>query len=306
MGGGGGGRYTRPSSDYIDRKIALAQERERQQLDGDVNELLQKLLAQFNARDRDIIRSRIESVGEILGDTAQMETILLGGSAAKHTDVNGISDVDALVILDRADLVGKEPQFVLDSFHEALDVKLPRNEVQSVRKGTLAVTVTYRDGTEVQLLPALRSKSTVSIASSDGKSWSDTKPDVFRRELTNANQRLNQALVPAVKLVKSIVSDLPKQKQLTGYHIETLAVDAARGYRGANTPKALLLHVLGHSAQRVLEPIADVTGQSRSVDLYLGRANSLERRNVSQALLGMKRRLEAATSVSQWRTVLGE
>jgi hypothetical protein len=236
----------------------------------------------------------------------KIEAILLGGSVAKHTDVDGISDVDALAILDRKDLAGQDPHAVLDSFYNMLDVNLPRNEVDSVRKGRLAVTVTYRDGSEIQLLPALRSKHTISIASADGKKWSDTKPEAFKQELTNANQRLNQALVPAIKLLKSVVSDFPQQKQLTGYHIETLAVDAAKDYRGPKTQKALLLHLLGHTANRVLNPITDVTGQSRTVDSYLGKANSPKRRNVSQSLSGMKRRLEAASSVSQWQNIFEE
>ena len=106
------------------------------------------------------------------------------------------------------------------------------------------------------------------------------------------------------KLMKSVVSTFPDQKQLTGYHIEAMALNAAKGYQGRKTPKAFLLHLLGHAADRVLRPMADVTGQSRNVDAYLGKANSAERRNISQVLTGMKRRLEAATTVSQWRTVL--
>jgi hypothetical protein len=306
MGGGGGGRYIRPSSDQIERKIEKAREEERQRFETDLNEFIKILLARYNDRDREATRDHIESIAKILGDTAEIETILLGGSVAKHTEVDGISDVDALVILDRSDLAGKDPNTVLNSFFDTLDVNLPRSEVESVRKGRLAVTVRYRDGCELQLLPALRSKGTISIASSSGKRWSDTKPESFKRQLTNANQRLNQALVPAIKLVKSIISDLPQQKQLTGYHIEALAVDAAKGYKGPETHKALLLHLLGHAADRILKPISDVTGQSGDIDSYLGKANSLERRNISQALAGMKRRLESATSVNQWRTVFEE
>jgi Second Messenger Oligonucleotide or Dinucleotide Synthetase domain len=303
MGGGGGGRYTGPTSDALRRMIDQAKERERQRLDTDVNDLLQKLLAHFNDRDTEVISDRLVSIGEMLSDVAEIETFLLGGSVGKHTAVNGISDVDALVILGRPDLAGKSPQFVLNSFHKQLNQSLPRSEVKSVEKGRLAVTVTYHDGTEIQLLPALRSGQTISIASADGKNWIDTKPKVFQRELTRANRQLNQALIPTIKLLKSIVSDFPKQKQLTGYHIEAMALDAARDYQGPKTSKWLLLHLLGYAADRVLKPMADITGQSRNVDSYLGKANSVERRNISQALAGMKRRLEAATTVSQWRAV---
>jgi hypothetical protein len=303
MAGGGGGRYTGPTSDAMQRMIDLAKERERQRLDADVNELLQKLLARFNDRDTEAISEHRAFIGETLSDVAEIEAVLLGGSVGKHTAVDGISDVDALVILDRADLVGKSAQSMLDSFQKILNQSLPRSEVKSIEKGRLAVTVTYHEGPEIQLLPALRSRQTISIASADGKGWIDTNPKVFQREFTRANRQLNQSLAPAIKLMKSIASDFPKQKQLTGYHIEAIALDAAKDYQGAKTPRAFLLHLLGHAADRVLKPIADVTGQSRHVDSYLGKANSIERRNISQALAGMKRRLEAATTVSQWRAV---
>jgi predicted nucleotidyltransferase len=306
MGGSGGGRYRGPSTQDLQRKIEQAQEQERQRLDGDVNEMLQKLLASFNDRDIETTERRLSEIRNILGETVEVDNILLGGSVAKHTDVNGISDVDALVILNREDLGGEPAQTLLDVFYEMLDQSLPRDEVAMVNKGRLAVTVKYRDSSEIQLLPALRSGQTISIAAADGKGWNDTQPKVFQRELTKANDRLNKGLVPAIKLMKSIVSDFPTQKQLTGYHIEAMALETASGYRGPNTPKRLLIHLLDHAADRVLRPIVDSTGQSRTIDSYLGKADSIERRNISQALEGMKRRLEAAMTVAQWRAVFGE
>jgi predicted nucleotidyltransferase len=306
MGGGGGGRYTGPSTQDIQRKIEQAQKQERQRLDVDVNEMLQTLLARFNDRDTETREKGLSEIRNILGEAVEIDNILLGGSVARHTDISGISDVDALVILNRADLAGQSAQSLLDVFYEMLNQGLPQGEVAAVNKGRLAVTVKYRDGSEIQLLPALRTGQTISIAAADGKGWNDTQPKVFHRELTRANDRLNNGLVPAIKLMKSIVSDFPTQKQLTGYHSEAIALEAASGYRGANTPKALLIHLLDYAANRVLRPIVDSTGQSRTVDSYLGHADSLERRNISQALEGMKRRLEAATTVAQWRAVFGE
>jgi len=306
MGTSSGGRYGRPSSEELIRKIEQAQEQERQRLDSDVNDFLQKLLARFNDRNVEETQRRLADLEKILGDEVEVDRVLLGGSVAKHTAVDGISDVDALVILRREDLAGKSAQEILDIFYETLNRTLPRNEVEAIDKGHLAVTIKYRDDTEIQLLPALESGQAIHIAASDGQGWNDTKPKLFQRELSRANARLSQGLVPAIKLMKSIVSDFPKQKQITGYHIEALAVEAAAGYRGPTAPKILLIHVLDFAAQRVLTPLTDKTGQSRTLDTYLGVANSIERRNISQALEGMKRRLEAATTVSQWRSVFGE
>ena len=52
------------------------------------------------------------------------------------------------------------------------------------------------------------------------------------------NTQLNQGLVPAIKLIKSINDELPQQKRLQGIHIEAMALEAARKYSGPNTPKA--------------------------------------------------------------------
>jgi hypothetical protein len=306
MGGSGGGRYSGPPSEDIQQRIERAREQERQRLDGQVNDLLQRLLAHFNDRDRDKIGDRLSDIESCLTGTVEIDRILFGGSVAKHTDVDGLSDVDALVILDRADLAGKPPKDLLDTFLKTLRDNLSgRGEIRSIEKGRLAITVTYDDGLEIQLLPALRSGQTISIAAADGGSWSDTKPRIFERELSELNTRLNLALVPTIKLFKSIVSTFPEQKRLSGYHVESLLVDAAKDYRGVKTTfQALLLHALDYASQRVLKPLRDVTGQSRTVDAYLGPADSLERRNIALALAGMKRRLEAATTVGQWRAVL--
>jgi hypothetical protein len=205
MGGsGGGGRYTGPPSESIQRRIDRAREQERQRLEGQVNDLLQRLLAQFNDRDRAKIGDRLSEIESCLADAVEIDRILFGGSVAKHTDVDGLSDVDALVVLDRQDLAGKPPADVLGAFHKTLDDTLPRQEISSIRKGRLAVTVTYDDGLEIQLLPALRTGQTVEIAGPDGRSWSDTQPRIFERELTTLNQRLNFALVPTIKLSSSL------------------------------------------------------------------------------------------------------
>lgn len=306
MGGGGGGdRYVGPTSETVLRKVDEIHEKERARLDGEVNELLQHLLARFNDRDTGKVSERLNRIQDELGEVAELDRFLLGGSVAKHTAVNGLSDVDALVILSRKHDKSDSPEFLIEAFRRLLQQKLPRSEVASVEKGRLAVTVKYQDGQEIQLLPALQSGNTLSVASSDGTGWKDTEPRRFQRALTNANTRTHQVLVPTIKLVKSIVADLPKQKQLSGYHIEALAVDAARNYSGPTAPRSFLLHVLDHSAKRVLRPIKDVTKQTRTVDAHLGEENSVARRNISQALEGVKRRLQTATSVGEWRDVLG-
>jgi hypothetical protein len=306
MGGSGGSRYTGPSSPALSQRLDNIREQERARLEKNIGDYLRKLLVRFNDRDREKIAARLEAIQKLLGQDVKIEQFLFGGSVAKHTEVDGLSDIDALVVLDREDLRGKSAQEMLDAFHKTLQDQLSRADVVSVEKGRLAVTVVYRDKTEIQLLPALRSGQTLSIADADGKSWNDTRPRVFQRKLTQANQQLDQSLIPAIKLVKALVGSLPEKKQVSGYHIEAMAVDAAKGYQGNKTPKALLLHILRHASERVLTPIKDASGQSRTVDAYLGKAESVPRRVASQALSGIARRLDAASSLGQWEAIFGE
>ena len=63
--------------------------------------------------------------------------------------------------------------------------------------------------------------------------------------------------------------------------MESLAIDAIRDNQGPLDPKAMLVHLLGHSMDAVMSPIADSTGQSRYVDEYLGPADSNLRERAS-------------------------
>jgi hypothetical protein len=305
MGGSGGGGYIPRSSESIRRRIEEARAAERERLDSEVNRLLRAFLARVNDRDADKTRAQLEELQATLGESIAVQAMLFGGSVAKHTYVDGLSDVDALVVLDREGTRGLSPQNMLDDFHRTLDERLSRARVESVEKGTLAVTVRFRDGSEVQLLPAVRKGSQVAIPDASGRGWRETDPRRFQRELSRQNERLGRVLVPTIKLVKSLVGDLPRQQRISGYHAEALCLDAAKKYRGETTPKALLSQVLDHASRRVLRPIQDVTGQSRTVDADLGPADSARRRLVSQALGGIRRRLEAATSLHQWKAMFG-
>ena len=305
MGGGGGGGYFPSNPERLKRLIQDARGTEAQQkLDSEVNELLQDSLATFNERNAEKVQDHLEKIALILGKEFELDQFRFGGSVAKHTYVDGLSDIDALVILGKKDIAGESPKEVLDSFHDLLSKRLTSDDVADVEKGRMAVTVTYRDGTEIQLLPTLRFGSRVAIPNASKNDWKETNPKAFQKELTRVNERLNGRLVPSIKLVKSIVANLPEQQRLSGYHTEALCLESMAGYRGASSVKDLVLHALDYSAKRVLRPVGDVTGQSRAIDSDLGKANSIERRVVADALAGVARRLNAATTVEEWKRML--
>jgi hypothetical protein len=302
-GGGGGGGYSKPSAS-LEKMLEDARARERQRLEGEVGVLLQKVLSAYDDRDRELTKMRLGELQAALGERIDVDRILFGGSVAKHTEVDGLSDVDALVFLNRDDLRGSSATQVKDAMLLAIKESLPVADVADFKVGRMAVTVRYHDGMEIQLVPAVKTGTTVAVPAAKGDGWTETEPEAFRRELTRSNDRLGGRLVPAIKLMKSIVSGFPEQKRISGYHVEALAVQGARGYTGEKTTRGVLLHLLASGSRNVLMPIPDVTGQSRAVDAYLGPANSLERRNVALALDGMRRKLNAATTVAEWKSTL--
>ena len=77
--------------------------------------------------------------------------------------------------------MNQPPSKVKKFVRDAVQMGLPNN---SVRVGNLAVTVEYADGTEIQLLPAIRTKSGgIRIARPGNNQWSSiAHPEKICRE----------------------------------------------------------------------------------------------------------------------------
>ena len=304
---GGSGRSYPIWTDSDQKKIDKKKEEEQGRLDKNINNMLNDLLINYNDRDRELIQDHLNELSDIIGEEVEIDQLLFGGSVSKHTDVDGISDVDALVILNRDDIQGKSPKEMLSIFKKILDKKLETYELKNnIQKGKLAITIKYKDGSEIQLLPAFRTKDKIYISSDNDKKWNDIKPKVFQKELTRANNNMDSRLVPVIKLCKAINVGLPKERQLTGYHLEALAIESVKNYKGPKTLKALVSNIVEYSANRVLKPITDKTGQSSKVDEYLGKSNSNQRNEISRTLTSLVRRLNTAKNVSQWRAVFDD
>ena len=101
MGGSGGGSTIRYDPQRIKELIRSAEERTRDTgYETDVSQGLADLLATYNDRDVDTIAARLDEIKELLEDEIEGSVDLrFGGSVAKHTYVDGLSDVDSLVFL---------------------------------------------------------------------------------------------------------------------------------------------------------------------------------------------------------------
>ena len=303
MGGSGGGFFSNNASpEDLAKRTRLAEEKARDEsFETQVSELLAKELAQYNDRDVDGVRDVFEAVKKDLeADIDGTVDLLFGGSISKHTYVDGLSDIDALVLMDRTELKNKSPGELQKILAERLESRYGRD---SVSLGNLAVTLNH-DGKSIQLLPALRDGNKFKIASWDGKQWSQVNPGGFAQALTKANKAADGKLVPCVKLAKAIISKLPEKRQLSGYHTESLAIHIFKNYNGPKTPKAMLEHFFKTAPDHVKQPIKDSSGQSVHVDEYLGNANSIQRRIVADSLGRIARRIrnaDGAHSLESWK-----
>ena len=273
----------------------------------EVSAEINTLLADYNKRDPNEIKSHIDTIiNAIQKEIEGTCDIIFGGSYQKHTYVDGISDIDSLVLLNNSELINKSPNEVLEYFRAMLKERFPESKIDV---GKIAITVHFADGNIIQLLPAVKSGDEFKISNSSGDKWSKIKPRNFTKKLTETNKKNSAKMIPTIKIVKAINSYLPKSKQLTGYHIESLAIEVFKVYSGENNIKKMLQHFFESAKDFVKSPIKDKSGQSVYVDEYLGRKNSIERKQISIILDRISRRMKNANSsasVEQWMEILGQ
>lgn len=218
-------------------------------------------------------------------------------------------DIDMLITIDKTALSEYSPAEVLNYLRSKLS---NLENLKDIKIGTLAVTMDFSDGTNIQVLPALKKVEGFRIPSSNGKEWSNIiRPDKFAKRLTEVNQSLNNNVVPVIKLAKGIISQFPEDQQLKGYHIESMAIEAFKRYPDSNTKtkKTMLKHFFEKAKEIVKSPINDRTGQSIKVDEYLGVENSQIRIRISNNLHRIYNQMERADSIQStdaWSKILEE
>lgn len=305
MGGSGGGSYREWNSEKLTSEVRKDTQKSVADFDIQLSGYLSELLASYNSRDADLVRSRIDEARAALQDTleASLDQIF-GGSVAKHTYVDGLSDIDSLLIVNGSKFEDLNPATILRRMDDILQRSLGTKA--RVEHGQMAVTLTYPDGMMVQLLPAVRTESGLRVPSAQSGGWSHINPDGFRIALTTTNQDCGGKLVPTIKLAKAVIANLPEQYRLSGYHVESLAIAAFRTYDGTKTTAAMLPYFFARAKDLVLSPIRDRTGQSVHVDEYLGDENSQQRLYTSRLLSNVAKRMtnaSAAQSHGQWQAL---
>jgi len=311
MGGSGGSFLPTKSSDINELKNKLKESFDKtqsSQFETTVNNYLNETLVDYNNRNIKKIEGRLKNIKECISEDIEEGSVDVnfGGSVHKHTYVDGLSDVDSLVTLNDTHLKDKSPKVVQKFFVDKLKSKLPKDV--KVDAGKLAVSITYKDKMQIQLIPAVRQdKQSIKIPSFDGTQWSKIRPKEFTHKLSKSNKQLDGKLIPTIKIIKSINDDAPKNRQMSGYHIESLAIKAFKGYKGEKTSKKMLEHFYNNAKTLVKMSIKDSTGQSIRVDDYLGKNNSEKRKAIGYHMDIISRRISSANnsnSLPMWKEMI--
>ena len=308
MGGSGGGIFDhRAGSDRQAAQATALTDAAVAAFQATLSEMLGDLLSGYNDRDHALAAERLERVLDSLRQSHDGAfDKLFGGSVAKHTYVDGLSDVDCLIIVNGSDLQGGTPGEALANIIRVVPRVAPDATVEA---GRMAVTVRYPDRMELQLLPAVSDgDGRLRVADASGTGWSRIDPRGFRDVLTRRNEACAGKLVPTIKLAKAVMANVPECEGLSGYHVESLAIEAFRGYDGVRTTAAMLPAFFERARTLVLEPMRDSTGQSVHVDAGMGPPNSAARQAASHALGRVARQMRtasAAGSSERWAQLFG-
>ncbi|MFC4347955.1 CBASS oligonucleotide cyclase [Kordiimonas lipolytica] len=307
MGGGGGGYYSEYSGSQIQKKIEQTTDELAKGFGEELQRLLNEVLPGINDRDADGDMAIREELRGIISEAIDSPLIRLrfGGSVSKNTYVEGLSDIDALAVFRNLTVKDSNPANLLARIAANINAKLEGCEV---RVGAVAVTVTRPDGKEFQIIPAVRDGTKLRVPSWDGKGWSGIDLRKFSKTLSKYNANLNQKLIPTIKLAKKVLAELPPSRHLSGYHVEALAVDVFKRYKGEPSTSSMLPYFFDRASKAILRPITDSSGQSVHVDEYLGAQNSVKRKEMSHLLNRISKRMMNASafqSRDRWEDILG-
>lgn len=219
--------------------------------------------------------------------------IVYAGSVAKGTYVEGVSDVDCHVRINGTSLEGKSPDEVKAYMRQQL-AKNPN--VKSATETSKTVTVIYKDGTEMQFVPVIRTKNGYRVAA--GGRWSKVVyENRFRRDFQRTNEKCGGRLTTLVSFLKRENSLRPKSQQMSGHHIEAMA---NRIFKQAPASKVhdigvMFVYFHRHASRHIRHRMRDITGQSDYVDKRsLGGPDSRARRVLSRRFAARADRLRSS------------
>ena len=127
-------------------------------------------------------------------------------------------------------------------------------------------------------------------------------PQRFAERLIEVNNARGGRVVPVIKLAKAMADCFMKDsgRKISGYHMESLAIDAFTGYEGGLDSRPMLVHFLVHSIRAVMTPIKGPTGQTMYVDGYFGQADSGPHKRASTHFGQMRGKVNSCRSRAEF------
>src|SRR5438105_1922609 len=103
MGGGGAG-YSINARELETLRAEARRRFEAAEAESEINSFLGERLVEINDRDVDAVDRHLDAVEDVLRERIKdFDRLFFGGSVAKHTYVDGLSDVDSIVVLADTD-----------------------------------------------------------------------------------------------------------------------------------------------------------------------------------------------------------
>ncbi|HJK80759.1 MAG TPA: hypothetical protein O0Y06_07645 [Methanocorpusculum sp.] len=249
------------------------------------NDILEEIDKEIRTRDSEThMAHREEAKTAIDADIDGNVRLEYGGSVSKDTYVEGSSDVDCRVDVSGTSLEKKTPQDINKYFAKQIEANNP--QVKSCSIGKLGVTVKYKDGTEMQYIPMLRTRNGYRLPNPKlpGR-WSKViYEERFKRDLRRTNKKCNGKLYAVIRLIKA---QRESGSAISGYHIESLANRIFKHYPDSRpkTLPSMLEYYYKHASNHIRHRIRDRTGQSSFVDKEkLGPAQSSVRDRESRKM----------------------
>lgn len=124
MGGSGGFRNWGHRT--IQSRVDTAnQDAQAAEFESSIGELFADYLKNYNDRDTTLVKDRLDKIKELIADHTD-ETVdqNFGGSVSKNTYVDGLSDIDALLILNNTQME-RSPEQAKTTIAQALADRLP-------------------------------------------------------------------------------------------------------------------------------------------------------------------------------------
>jgi hypothetical protein len=130
MGGSGGGYFTSDIKNLKGKMNIADRSIDGKEFEMEVTNFLIDFLSQCNNRDVETINTHLEEILKVVENEIDGHfDIRFGGSVSKNTFVDGISDVDTLLIINDSELHDKTPKIIKNTIAGRLSERYPKTKI---------------------------------------------------------------------------------------------------------------------------------------------------------------------------------